>query len=155
MRFLLVIYSRSVRVYSHLFTKLREHCSLSEYDALSSLKHSAKLKKYSAKCLPSVTLDKESSTNSTSVTASLSSTFYRALTECHSVLGKEKLSSRRLVMETAPLPSVLGDTRQRDYFFAECPSAYTRQRGVPLSVSLPSALGGTRQSLLLYRVSGS
>jgi hypothetical protein len=103
-------------------------------------------------CLTSVTLGKESSANSTSATFSLSSTFYRALgkdfAECHSVLGKEKLPSRRLVTETMPLSSVLGDTRQRDYLFAECPLAYTRQRGHqrgPLSVSLPSVLGGTRK----------
>jgi hypothetical protein len=30
---------------------------------------------------------------------------------CHSVLGKEKPLSRRLVTETAPLTSILGDTR--------------------------------------------
>jgi hypothetical protein len=81
--------------------------------------------------LPSVTLGKESSMNSTSATTSVPSTFYRALgkafVECHSVLDKEKPPSRRLVTETAPLPSVLGDTRQRGH-----------QRG-PLSVSLLSA----------------
>jgi hypothetical protein len=106
-----------------------------------------------------VPLGKESSTNNTSTTTSLPSTFCRALgkvfAECHSVLGKEKPPSRRLISETAPLSSVLGDTRQRDYLFAECPPAYTRQRGHqrgPLSVSLPSALGGTQQSLLLCRV---
>jgi hypothetical protein len=46
----------------------------------------------------------------------------------------------------------------RDNVFAECLPFYTHQRRhqrVPLSVSLPSALGGTRQSLLLCRVSGS
>jgi hypothetical protein len=42
-------------------------------------KHSANLEKHSAKSLPSVALDKEGSTNSTSTKASLSSTFYRAL----------------------------------------------------------------------------
>jgi hypothetical protein len=125
------------------------------------LKHSAKPRKHSTKSLPSVALGKESSVNSTSATAFLPSTFYRALgkdfAECHSVLGKENPPSRRLVTETAPLPSVLGDTWQRDYLFAKCPPAYTRQRGHqlgPLSVSLPSALGGTRQILLLYRVPG-
>jgi hypothetical protein len=65
--------------------------------------------------LPSAskTLDKESSANCTSTTASLLSTFYRALgkdfAECHQVLGKEKLPSRRLVTATEPLPSVLGE----------------------------------------------
>jgi hypothetical protein len=41
------------------------------------LKHSAKPEKHSANTLPSVTLGKESSTNSTSATTSLPSTFYR------------------------------------------------------------------------------
>jgi hypothetical protein len=81
--------------------------------------------KHSVKALPSVTLGKKSSTNCTSATTSLMSTFYRTLdkdfAECHSVLGKEKPPSRRLVTETVPLPSVLGDTRQRVSLFAECP----------------------------------
>jgi hypothetical protein len=80
---------------------------------LPSANHSAKPEKHSANTLPSVTLGKESSANSTSATASLSSTFYRDFVECQSVLGKEKRSSRCLVTETTPLPSVLGDTRQR------------------------------------------
>jgi hypothetical protein len=64
---------------------------------------------------------------------------HSAIVECHSVLGKEKSSSRRQVTE--PVPSVhYTDTRQRD-----------RQRA-PLSVPLPSALGCTRQSLLFCRV---
>jgi hypothetical protein len=82
--------------------------------------HSAKPKKHSAYSLSSVTLKKESSVNSTSATTSLPSTFYRALdkdfafVECQSVLDKEKQPSRRLVTETAPLLSALGDTRQRN-----------------------------------------
>jgi hypothetical protein len=83
------------------------------------LKHSAKPEKHSTKSLSTLTLGKEISANSTSATASLPSTFYRALgkvfAECHSVLGKENRSSRRLVTETAPLPSALGDTWQRNY----------------------------------------
>jgi hypothetical protein len=75
----------------------------------------AKSEKHSAKSLPSVTLGEERSTNSTSATASMLSTFYQALgkdfVECHLVLGKQKQPSRRLVTETTPLPSVLGDTR--------------------------------------------
>jgi hypothetical protein len=51
----------------------------------------------------SLPLGKEISANSTSATTSLPSTFYRALdkvfAECHSVLGKEKWSSWRLVTE--------------------------------------------------------
>jgi hypothetical protein len=79
--------------------------------------------------------------------ASLSSTFDWALNknfvECRSVLDKEKPSSQQLVTETTSLPSVRQpSTRQRVH------------RRAPLSVSLPSALGGTRQSLLLCRVSG-
>jgi hypothetical protein len=48
--------------------------------------------KHSAKSLPSVTLDKESSANCKLATTSLPSTFYRAL-------DKEKSSSRQLVTE--------------------------------------------------------
>jgi hypothetical protein len=45
--------------------------------------------------LLSVTLNKESSTNCTSITASLPSTFYRAdFDECQPILGKEKSLSR-------------------------------------------------------------
>jgi hypothetical protein len=106
------------------------------------------------------TLGKESSANSTSAMAYLPSTFYRPLdkdfVECQLVLGKEKWPSRRWVTETTPMPSVLGDTRQRSYLCRVSP-ACTRQRvhqRGPASGSLPSALGGTRQSLLLCRVPG-
>jgi hypothetical protein len=101
------------------------------------LKHSAKPDKHSAKTLPSVTLGKESSANSTLATTSLSSTFYRALgkdfAECHSVLGKEKPPSQRLVTETTPLPSVLGDTRQRNYLCRVSPNTLGKK-----ITSLPS-----------------
>jgi hypothetical protein len=73
------------------------------------LRHSAKAILYSAKALPSVTLDKERSANCTSATASLPSTFCRAL-------GKEKSPSRCLVTVTDPLPSVFFGTRQRGQF---------------------------------------
>jgi hypothetical protein len=99
------------------------------------LKHSAKPGKHSAKALPSVTLDKESSVKCTSATTSLPSNFYRALgkdfVECHTVLGKVKSSSRRLVTETEPLPSVLSDTRQRVSLFAECPPDYLSAKRSP------------------------
>jgi hypothetical protein len=112
------------------------------------LKHSVKPRKHSTKALPSVTLGKESSVNCTSTTASLPSTFYRALgkgfTEWHSLLGKEKLPSRRLVTATEPLPSVLGDTQQRGSIFTECPLDYLSAK----RIHLPSVLGGTRQSFL-------
>jgi hypothetical protein len=60
---------------------------------LKCLKHSSKPGKHSVKALPSVTHDKESSTNCTSATTSSLSTFYRALdkdfAECQQVLSKE------------------------------------------------------------------
>jgi hypothetical protein len=60
--------------------------------------------------------------------------------KCRKVLGKEKLLSRWLVTATEPLPNVRRtSTRQKD-----------RQRA-PLPVALPSALGDTRQRLLLCR----
>jgi hypothetical protein len=75
------------------------------------LKHSANPEKHSAKSMPSVALGKDGSANCASVKASLPSTFYRALSkdfaECQTVLGKEKLSSRRW-----------GDG---DSVFTECP----------------------------------
>jgi hypothetical protein len=80
------------------------------------LKHSAKSRKHSAKALSS---DREIGElyidNDFFAEYFLSDTrqrFCRA--ECHSVLGKEKSSSPRPVMETMPLPIVLDDTRQRD-----------------------------------------
>jgi hypothetical protein len=130
--------------------------ALPESSALSSAL--AKSEKHSAKTLPSVTLDKEISANSTSATTSLSSTFYQALdkvfAECHSVLGKEKWPSRRLVTETATLLSVLGDTRQRNYLCRVSNSPHSQRvyQRDPLSASLLSAFGGTRQSLLLCRM---
>jgi hypothetical protein len=62
--------------------------------------------KHLAKCLPSVTLDKERSVNSTSATASLPSTFYRALSRVS--LG----TWQRKVAVTAP--------GNGDGAFAEC-----------------------------------
>jgi hypothetical protein len=73
------------------------------------LRHTAKAILYSAKSLPSVTLDKERSANYTSATASLPSTFCRAL-------GKEKSPSRRQVTVTDPLPNAFCGTRQRGQF---------------------------------------
>jgi hypothetical protein len=73
------------------------------------LKHTAKAILHSANALPSVTLGKERSTNCTSATASLPSTFCRAL-------GKEKSPSRRHVTVTDPLPSAFCGTRQRGQF---------------------------------------
>jgi hypothetical protein len=74
-----------------------------------------------------VTLGKEGSANSTSATTSLSSTFYRAL-------GKEKRPSRRLVPETTTLPSVLGDTRQRNYLYRVSPNTLGKEITSLLSV---------------------
>jgi hypothetical protein len=71
-------------------------------------------------CRVSQTLGKERSANCTSATASLPSTFCRALgkefAECHLTLGKEKSPSRRQVTVTDPLPSVFFGTRQRGQF---------------------------------------
>jgi hypothetical protein len=109
-------------------------------------KHTAKTILHSAKALPSVTLDKERSANCTSATASLPSTFCRALgkvfAECHLALGKEKSPSRRQVTVTDPLPSAYDDTRQR------------LVQWTPQPVPVPRALVGTRQRRFLCRVSG-
>jgi hypothetical protein len=90
--------------------------------------------------------------------------------ECQRALGKEKQPLRRRVTETASLPSVLGDTRQRQLLcrvfpntlgkeFTSLPSDYLpalgkgSTSGVPMLGTVPSALYGTRQSVLLCRVS--
>jgi hypothetical protein len=128
------------------------------------LKQSAKPGKHSAKSLTSVTLDKESSANSTSATASLSSTFYWALdkdfVECHSVLGKEKPLSRRLVTKTVLLLSVLGDTRQRDYICRVSSNTLGKEITSLSSVSQPTlgkgaTSGAFCQFLCRCRVPGS
>jgi hypothetical protein len=71
-------------------------------------------------CRVSQTLGKERSANWTSATASLPSTFCRALgkefAECHLTLDKEKSPSRRQVTVTDPLPSVFFGNRQRGQF---------------------------------------
>jgi hypothetical protein len=95
------------------------------------------------------------SANSTSATASLPSTFYRALVKvfakCLLALDKEKSSSQCLMTETTPLSSVLGDTISLSSvyrptlskgppagpfvsFFAECPT-----RHLAKLASFPSA----------------
>jgi hypothetical protein len=75
--------------------------------------------------------------------------------ECQTALGKEKQSLRRWVTETASLPSVPGDTRQRSYL-CRVPtrqhSAKNPPERVPMSGSLPSAWHGTRQSVFFCRV---
>jgi hypothetical protein len=67
--------------------------------------------------LPSVALGKEGSTYSASAKPSLSSTFLghsaKWFAECQRTLGKEKQLLRRRLTETASLPSVPCDTRQR------------------------------------------
>jgi hypothetical protein len=109
-------------------------------------KHTTKAILHSAKALPSVTLGKECSANCTSATASLPSTFCRALdkdfAECHLALGKEKSPSRRQLTVTDPLPSAYGDTRQR------------LVQWTPQPVPVLRALVGTRQRRFLCRVSG-
>jgi hypothetical protein len=69
--------------------------------------------------------------------------------ECQRALGKEKRPLRRRVTETAALPSVPGDTRQRSYLCrvsSRQHSAKNPPERVPMSGSLPSVLCGTRQS---------
>jgi hypothetical protein len=97
-----------------------KQCTTGHSSFAECLRHSTKAILHSAKTLPSVTLGKERSANCTSATASLPSTFYRALgkefAECHLTLGKEKSPSRRQVTVTDPLPSVFFGTRQRGQF---------------------------------------
>jgi hypothetical protein len=108
--------------------------------------------KHSAKSLSSVALGKESSVNSTSAMASLSCTFYRALgknfAECQSVLGKEKWSSWHWVMETASLPSVLGDTRQRTYLCQASPKTLDKEVTILPSVDQPALGKGSTSGAL-------
>jgi hypothetical protein len=76
--------------------------------------------------------------------------------KCQTTLDKEKQLLRQWVTETASLPSVLGDTRQRCYLcrvLSVRHSAKNPPERVPMSGSLPSAWHGTRQSVLLCRVS--
>jgi hypothetical protein len=78
----------------------------------------------------------------------LPSTFSRAL-------GKEKQPSRHRMTETASLPSVLDDTRQRSYLCrvsAGQNSAKNPPTGSPYQVLCRVLLYGTRQSVLLCRV---
>jgi hypothetical protein len=145
------------------------------------LRHTAKAILHSANALPSVTLGKERSANCTSATASLPSTFCRALgkdfAECHLALGKEKSPSRRQVTVTDPSPSAHGDTRQRRFIcrvsgglaLGKEPSSgplcqslcrvpwqwHSAKTSLPVPrfPSLPSAIFSTRQRRL-YRFPG-
>ena len=60
--------------------------------------------------------------------------------ECQGALGKEKRPLRRRLTETADLPSVNGDTRQRRYLCRV--SSWSHSAKPP---SLPSAVWDTRQ----------
>jgi hypothetical protein len=60
--------------------------------------------------------------------------------ECQGALGKEKRPLRRRVTETASLPSVTDDTRQRSYLCRV--SSQKHSAKIP---SLPSATWDTRQ----------
>jgi hypothetical protein len=76
--------------------------------------------------------------------------------ECQRAPGKEKQPLRRRVMEIESLPSVRLTALGKEIHFAECPPDSTRQRtarGAPLSGTLPSAWYGTRQIVVLCRVS--
>jgi hypothetical protein len=71
-------------------------------------------------------------------------------------LGKEKQLLRRRVMETASLPSVPGDTRQKIHLCQVSARQHSTKNPpgrVRMSGSLPSARYGTQQSVLFYRVS--
>jgi hypothetical protein len=91
--------------------------------------------------------------------------------ECQTALGKEKQPLQHQVTETASL-RVSRVALNKGVTFAECCRSDTRQRShlcrvplghsvknpperVPLSVSVPIVPGGTRQSVLLCRVSGT
>jgi hypothetical protein len=130
--------------------------------------------KHSAKTLLSVALGKEGSAHSASAKPSLPSTFSRAL-------GKEVCrvpdsTRQRKAAVTAPgdgdsvfaecpgwhsakelpLPSAYQTALGKESIFAECHlghSAKNPPERVPMSGSLPSARYGTRQSVLLCRVS--
>jgi hypothetical protein len=116
------------------------------------LSHSAKPRKYSTNTLPSVTLDKERLANCTSATTSLPSTF------CRVPFG----TRQRKVAVTAP-----SDGHRS---FAECLLWHSAKRPIlpsvgyhgprqrrlqwaPPPVLVPRALVGTRQRMLLCRVS--
>jgi hypothetical protein len=60
--------------------------------------------------------------------------------ECQGALGKEKRPLRRRVTETASLPSVTDDTRQRSYL-----CRVSSQKHSAKNPSLPSAAWDTRQ----------
>jgi hypothetical protein len=60
--------------------------------------------------------------------------------ECQGALGKEKRPLRRRVTETASLPSVTDDTRQRSYL-----CQVSSQKHSTKNPSLPSATWDTRQ----------
>jgi hypothetical protein len=62
--------------------------------------------------------------------------------KCRGALGKEKQSLRRQVTETASLPSVTDDTRQRSYL-----CRVSAQRHSVKNQSLPSATRDTRQRI--------
>jgi hypothetical protein len=102
------------------------------------LKHSANPEKHSAKHLPSVALDKEGSANSTSAKASLPSTFLghsaQSLPSARWYSTKKSGRHGAEVTETASLPSVLGDTRQRRYLCRVFPNTLGKE-----VTSLPSA----------------
>jgi hypothetical protein len=115
------------------------------------LRHSAKAILHSAKALLSVTLGKERSANCTSATASLPSTFCRALG-----------TRQRKVTVTAPSDGdgsftecLLWHSAKRPILLSVCYHG-PRQRQLqwaPPPVPVPRALVGTRQRRLFCRVS--
>jgi hypothetical protein len=101
------------------------------------LKHSAKPEKHSAQALSSVALGKEGSANSTSAKSSLSSTFFGHLAQTLPSARQYSANKSRChgagVTETASLPSVLGDTRQKSYLCRVSPNTLGKE-----GTSLPS-----------------
>jgi hypothetical protein len=75
--------------------------------------------------------------------------------ECQRALGKEKQPLQRRMTETASLPSVPVDTRQRSYLCRVSSGTLGKEpaREGPHVSSLSSARYGTRQSVPLCQVS--
>jgi hypothetical protein len=76
--------------------------------------------------------------------------------ECQGALGKEKRPLRRRVTETAALPSVNGDTRQRSYLCRVSSRRHSAKRPSLLSASWDTrqrARQGGSPCQALYRVS--
>jgi hypothetical protein len=145
-----------------------QHITTGHSSFTECLGHSTKAILHSAKALPSVTLGKERSANCTSATASLPSTFCRALDKEFAFDTRQRIC--RVPFDTRQRKVTVTAPSDGDRSFAECllwhsakrpilPSVCShgpRQRRVqwaPPPVPVPRALVGTRQRRLLCRVS--